>query len=182
MSQFKNIRPFMNIMPEIDDTVFIDPSAQIIGRVMIGAQSSVWPQVSVRGDVNFIRIGDKTNIQDNSSLHVTRPSENDPEGYPLIIGNGVTVGHSVTLHACTIGDHCLVGMGAVILDGAVLHDKVFLAAGSLVPPGKELEGGYLWRGSPAQKARKLTDEEMAWLEASADNYVLLKDEYMKEAG
>ena len=173
-----NIRPYRNWSPQLDGSVYIDPSAQVIGRTTIGNDSSVWPLVTVRGDVNFIQIGTRTNIQDNSVLHVARPTEENSEGYALIIGDDVTVGHGAILHACTIGHRNLIGMGAKVLDGAVLGDDLLLAAGSLVPPGKQLEGGYLWRGSPAVRARELTNSELEWLKISADNYVRLKNEYL----
>lgn len=173
-----NIRPYRDWSPQLDESVYIDPSAQVIGRTTIGSDSSVWPLVTVRGDVNFIRIGARTNIQDNSVLHVARPTEENSEGYALIIGDDVTVGHGAILHACTIGHRNLIGMGAKVLDGAVLGDDLLLAAGSLVPPGKQLEGGYLWRGSPVKKARPLTEEEIQFLKASAEHYVRLKDEYL----
>jgi len=135
-----NIRVYREWAPKIAESAFIDPSAQIIGRTVIGVDSSIWPLVSVRGDVHYIEIGERSNIQDNSSLHVTQPNKIAPDGYPLIIGDEVTVGHSCTLHACTIGNRCLIGMGSTILDGAVLEDEVFLAAGSLVSPGKKTRG------------------------------------------
>ncbi len=173
-----NIRPYRNWSPEFDDSVYIDPSAQVIGRTTVGSDSSIWPLVAVRGDVNYIVIGERTNIQDNSVLHVARPTEKVEQGYPLLIGDEVTVGHGAILHACTVGDRCLVGMGATVLDGAVLEDEVLLAAGSLVPPGKRLEGGFLWRGAPVSRARALSQDEIAWLKASAGHYVRLKNEYL----
>ena len=173
-----NIRPYREWSPQFDESVFIDPSAQVIGRTRIGQDSSIWPLVAVRGDVNFIEIGEHTNVQDNSVLHVARPTEKNRDGFALVIGDDVTVGHGAILHACRVGDRCLIGMGATVLDGAVLEDEVLLAAGSLVPPGKRLEGGYLWRGSPALKARALTVEEIAFLKESAIHYVRLKDEYL----
>lgn len=178
MSPSATLRPFQGKHPQIDPTAYVDPMATVIGPAEIAADCSIWPMVSVRCDVHAIRIGARSNIQDNSCLHVTGPAEPWPEGHPLIIGEDVTVGHGVILHGCTIRDRCLVGMGAIVLDGAVLEEEVFLAAGSLVSPGKILEGGYLWRGSPAQKARPLTDAERAWLRISADNYVRLKNEYL----
>lgn len=174
------IRDFEKKTPKIAASAFIDEMAVVIGDVEIGEDASVWPTSVVRGDVNAIRIGAKTNIQDGSVLHVTHDSEYAPGGFPLVIGEGVTVGHKVILHACTIGDYCLVGMGSTVLDGAVLEDKVMLGANSLVSPGKVLESGYLYLGSPATKARKLKDSELAWLEYSAAHYVVLKNRYQAE--
>ncbi|MDT8405163.1 MAG: gamma carbonic anhydrase family protein [Sulfuriflexus sp.] len=171
------IRDFEKHRPQIAASAFIDETAVVIGDVEIGDDVSVWPTSVVRGDVNSIRIGAKTNIQDGSVLHVTHDSEHAPGGYPLHIGEGVTVGHRVILHACTIGDYCLVGMGATVLDGAILEDKVMLGANSLVSPGKVLEGGNLYLGSPARKVRRLRDSELAWLEYSAAHYVVLKNRY-----
>ena len=175
------IRNFENHTPKIAASAFVDDMAVVIGDVEIGEDVSVWPTTVIRGDVNKIRIGAKTNVQDGSVLHVTHDSEYAPGGYPLVIGEGVTIGHKVILHACTIGDYCLVGMGSTVLDGAVLEDKVMLGANSLVPPGKVLESGYLYLGSPATKARKLKDSELGWLEYSAAHYVVLKNRYQSEA-
>jgi len=175
-----NIRNFENHKPTIADSAYIDEQAVVIGDVVIGEDVSVWPTSVIRGDVNSIRIGSKTNVQDGSVLHVTHDSEYAPGGYPLKIGEGVTIGHKVILHACTIGDYCLVGMGSTVLDGAILEDKVMLGANSLVSPGKVLESGYLYLGSPATKARKLKDSELAWLEYSAAHYVVLKNRYQAE--
>ncbi len=173
------IRAFKGIRPTLDPSAYIDEAACVIGDVVIGADSSVWPNTTIRGDVNHIRIGARTNIQDNSVLHVTAPNADHPAGFPLIIGNGVTVGHGVVLHACTVEDDCLVGMGAIVLDGAILRKNVLLAAGSLVPPGKELEGGYLWVGSPVKRSRPLTEKEIQWFSHSARHYEKLKNEYLK---
>jgi carbonic anhydrase/acetyltransferase-like protein (isoleucine patch superfamily) len=171
------IRDFEKHTPKIAATAYIDDMAAVIGDVEIGEEVSVWPTCVIRGDVNSIRIGDRSNIQDGSVLHVTHDSEYAPGGFPLKIGKDVTVGHKVILHACTIGDYCLVGMGSTVLDGAVLEDKVMLGANSLVSPGKVLESGYLYLGSPARKVRKLKAEEQAWLEYSAAHYVALKNRY-----
>lgn len=171
------IRDFEKQTPKIAASAYIDDMAVVIGDVEIGDDVSVWPASVIRGDVNSIRIGARTNIQDGSVLHVTHDSEYAPGGFPLKIGEGVTVGHKVILHACTIGDYCLVGMGSTVLDGAVLEDKVMLGANSLVSPGKVLESGYLYLGSPAQKIRKLKAGELAWLEYSASHYVSLKNRY-----
>ncbi len=174
-----SIRDYKEHSPIIAAGVFIDESAQVIGRVEIGRDCSIWPNTTVRGDVNWIRIGSCSNVQDGSVLHVTHDhAEKHPGGYPLIVGDNVTVGHNVVLHGCTIDDNCLIGMGAIILDGAHLEKNVFLAAGALVAPNKRLESGYLYVGSPAKKARQLSEEEIAGLQYSADHYVKLKNDYL----
>lgn len=173
-----HLRPYKGISPDIGEGSFIDPMSTIIGDVVIGQDCSVWPMVSIRGDVHAIRIGNRSNIQDGSVLHVTHRHPDAPEGFPLTIGDDVTVGHNVTLHGCTIGNRCLVGMGSTVLDGAVLEEGVLLGAGSLVPPGKTLEGGYLWVGAPVKRVRTLNDKEQKWLEYSAGHYCRLKDDYL----
>ncbi len=175
-----NIRAFSGSTPKLADDVWVDESAVIIGDVEIGSGSSIWPTTVIRGDVNYIRIGNNTNIQDGSVLHVTHASPLAPEGCPLIIGNGVTAGHKVILHGCTVGDHCLIGMGAVVMDGAIIEPKVIVAAGSLVTEGKVLEGGYLWRGSPATKARPLSEKELSFLEYVSGHYTKLARIYSEE--
>ncbi len=175
----KNIRAFEGFIPQIDETVFIDESAVVIGKVVIAKDSSVWPCCSIRGDIHTIRIGERTNIQDGSILHVTHDSDFAPGGFKLTVGNDVTVGHNVVLHACTVEDLCLIGMGSVLLDGSVVQSGAQVGAGSLVPPNKVLEGGYLWLGSPVKKVRELTDKEKAFLGYSASQYVKLKARHMK---
>ena len=172
-----SIRSFQGIKPKIADSAYIDEDAVIIGDVTIGADSSVWPTVTIRGDVHKISIGNRTNIQDGSVLHVTADNEYNPGGFPLTVGDGVTVGHKAILHACTVEDYALVGMGAIILDGATIRAKALVGAGSVVGPGKDIEGGYLWLGSPAKKIRLLTEKELAYLEYSAQHYVNLKNKY-----
>lgn len=172
------IRKFEQYTPQIAESAFIDASAVVTGNVVIGADSSVWPMCSVRGDIHSIRIGERTNIQDGSILHVSHDSEFAPGGYPLTIGNDVTVGHNAVVHACTVEDMCLIGIGAVVLDGAVVKSGAMVGAGSLVPPGKELEGGYLWLGTPVKRARELTDTEKAFLEYSAAHYVEVKNRHI----
>jgi carbonic anhydrase/acetyltransferase-like protein (isoleucine patch superfamily) len=172
------IRPYQGILPTLGRNVFIDESAVVIGQVTLGDDASVWPQCSVRGDVNRIVIGARSNIQDNTVMHVTHDHAAVPGGTPCIVGDGVTVGHQCVLHACTIGNRCLIGMGSIVLDGAVLHDGVFLGAGSLVTEGKELKGGYLYVGRPAKRLRELTAQEKAWFEYSARHYVKLKNDYL----
>lgn len=171
------IRNFEQFKPLIADTAFVDDSAVVTGNVVIGADSSVWPMCSVRGDIHSIRIGERTNIQDGSILHVTHDSEFAPGGNALSIGCDVTVGHNAVVHACTVEDLCLIGMGSVLLDGSVVRSGVIIGAGSLVPPGKELDSGFLWLGSPVKRARELTDREKAFLEYSASHYVDLKNRH-----
>lgn len=168
-----SIRTYLDHTPDIADSAFIDESAVVTGRVSIGEDASVWPLCSVRGDVHDIRIGARTNIQDNSVLHVTHDGDYAPGGYPLIIGDDVTVGHGVIVHACTVGNRCLIGMGSIVLDGAIIEDEVMLGAGSLVSPRKTLESGYLYVGSPAKKVRELNDKERAFFKYSAEHYVKL---------
>ena len=172
------IRKFEQYTPEIAESAFVDESAVVTGNVVIGADSSIWPMCSVRGDIHYIRIGERTNIQDGSVLHVSHDSEFAPGGYALTIGNDVTVGHNAVVHACSVEDMCLIGIGAVLLDGAVVKSGAIVGAGSLVPPGKELEGGYLWLGSPVKKLRELTEKEKAFLEYSAAHYVDVKNRHM----
>ncbi|CPR16540.1 carbonic anhydrase, family 3 [Brenneria goodwinii] len=166
------------MFPIIGENVMIDASSVVIGKVTLGNDVSIWPLVAIRGDVNDIHIGARSNIQDGSVLHITHGSEKNPEGNPLIIGEDVTVGHKAMLHGCTIGNRVLVGMGSIILDGAVIEDDVMIGAGSLVPPRKHLESGYLYLGSPAKKIRPLSQEEIEGLEYSAANYVRWKNDYI----
>ena len=172
------IRSFNNNKPKIHKTAYIDKQSTVIGDVTIGEDSAIWPQVVARGDINSITIGKRTNVQDGSILHVTHISEFCPSGYPLSIGNDVTIGHSAVIHACTIKDTVLIGMGSIILDGAVINSNCMLAAGALVGPGKELESGFLYVGSPAKKLRELSDRELDFLLYSAKGYVDLKNQYM----
>lgn len=173
------IRRFEGHTPRIHASAFVDEQAMVCGQVAIGADSSIWPMTVVRGDINTIVIGERTNIQDGSVLHVTHDSEHAPGGAPLAVGNDVTVGHRVVLHACTVEDFCLIGMGAVVLDGAVIRAGAMIAAGALVPPNKDLEGGYLYVGAPARRARELTEQEKRFLEYSAQHYARLKDRHLK---
>lgn len=173
------IREFENHLPNIAATAYIDPMALVIGEVTIGEYASLWPMVVARGDIHRITIGARTNVQDNTVLHVTHDGRFNPGGYALTIGEDVTIGHQATLHGCTIEHHCLIGMGAIVLDGAILQPYTLLAAGSLVSPAKELEGGYLWRGQPAKKIRPLTAEEEEYFDYSAAHYVQLAQKYKK---
>jgi carbonic anhydrase/acetyltransferase-like protein (isoleucine patch superfamily) len=149
--------------------------------VEIGEGSSVWPMTVIRGDIHRIRIGKRTSVQDGSVLHVTHAGPYNPDGFPLIIGDDVTIGHKVMLHGCTIGNRILIGMAAVIMDGAVVHDEVIIAAGTLVPPGKVLESGFLYKGSPVRKDRPLTDKEMTFFHYTAKRYVDLAARYLDES-
>ena len=135
------IRSYKGIIPQLGERVYVDSSAVIVGDITLGDDASVWPLVAARGDVNHIQIGARSNIQDGSVLHVTHKNAENPDGYPLLIGDDVTVGHKVMLHGCTIGDRVLVGMGAIVLDGVVVESDVMIGAGSLVPPGKVLQSG-----------------------------------------
>ncbi len=159
------IYEFLKRTPEFDETVFVAPSADIIGDVKIGKESSVWFNVTIRGDVNFIEIGDQSNVQDNVCIHVMNQTG------PTKIGNQVTIGHGAVVHGCTIKDRVLIGINATILDEVIIEPDVIVAAGSLVPPGKTLESGYMYMGSPAKAVRKLTDEEIKSIPNYAANYV-----------
>lgn len=172
-----NIREFGGNRPKIADDVMVDPTAVIIGDVEIGSGSSVWPLVVIRGDIHRIRIGERTNIQDGSILHVTHDGEYTPGGHPLEIADDVTVGHKVTLHGCRVESHCLIGIGSIVLDGAVVESETILGAGSLVTPGKRLESGSLWVGSPVRRVRPLTDTEKKQLRYSPQNYAKLAERY-----
>ena len=171
------IRSYAGKTPEIAASAYVDESALVIGDVKIGADSSIWPMTVVRGDVHSITIGRCTNIQDASVLHVTHDGKFSPGGFPLRVGDYVTAGHRVTLHACSVGNYCLIGMSATIMDGAVLEDKIIIGAGSLVPTGKVLEGGYLYVGSPVKRVRELNEKELEFLEYSAAHYVQVKNSY-----
>ena len=173
-----SIRSDREWMPAVGARAWVDPAATVIGRVEIGADSSIWPGAVLRGDVNFIRIGARTSIQDGSILHVASDRLAGGGGIPLLVGEDCMVGHRVILHACTIGNRCLIGMGAILMDGAVLGDEVMVGAGTLVPAGKNLPTRTLWVGSPARQSRKLTEKEIAYLAESAAHYVALKNEYL----
>jgi carbonic anhydrase/acetyltransferase-like protein (isoleucine patch superfamily) len=176
-STLVSIRIFDNIWPTIHTEAYVDPQASVIGRVTLGANVSIWPFASVRGDLLPITIGDYSNIQDNSTLHTTQASSFNPSGYGLSIGQYVTVGHGVILHGCTLHNLILVGMGSIILDGAIIEDEVIIGAGSIVPPGKHLTSGSLWLGSPAKEIRKLKPEEIAFMKWNAEKYVETKRKY-----
>ena len=159
------IAAFMDVVPEIDSTAFIAPTAAVIGAVRIGANSSVWHQVTMRGDNNYITVGENTNIQDNSCVHI------DSVKLPTIIGSNVTIGHSAIIHACTIEDRGFVGMGSIVMDGAVIESGGMLAAGAMLTPGKVIPKGELWAGRPAVRMRDLTEQDIAMNHRSASHYV-----------
>lgn len=174
------IRSFQNKVPSQGERVFVDPASTVIGDVALGDDSSVWPGAVVRGDMHRIVIGARTSVQDNAVLHITHDSAFNPGGFPLTLGDDVTVGHQAMLHGCTIGDRVMIGMQTMIMDGAVVESDVMLAAGSLVSPGKRLASGWLYRGRPARPVRELTAKEIEFLPYVAGNYVKLKDQYLAE--
>ena len=173
-----SLRSFKQHSPQLGDRVYIDPAATVIGNVVLGDDCSVWPAAVIRGDMHSIRVGARTSVQDNAVLHITHASDFNPGGWPLTIGDDVTIGHGACLHGCSIGNRVLVGIGATVLDGAVVEDEVVIAAGALVPPGRTLPSGYLYVGSPAKQARPLKPAEKAFFTYSANNYVKLKNEYL----
>ncbi len=172
------ISPYLDAMPVLGDRIYLHPSCQVIGDVIIGDDSSVWCNTVLRGDVNRIVIGRGTNVQDLSMGHVSHKTAEKPGGSPLIVGDYVTIGHGVILHGCSIGNECLIGMGSIILDDAVIPERVVIGAGSLVTQGKTLESGMLYMGRPAKAVRPLTEEELAYLMYSAKHYMKLKDDYL----
>lgn len=175
------IRAYLNHVPQLGERVYVDEAAVVIGKVSLADEVSIWCGAVVRGDVNTIQIGKRSNVQDGSVLHVTGGSTNHPAGSPLIIGEDVTIGHHVTLHGCIIGNRVLVGMGAIVLDDAVIEDDVMIGAGSLVPPRKRLQSGLMYMGSPAKAVRELTEAEKAFLRQSAQNYVATAAAYRQMA-
>ncbi|MBF0293883.1 MAG: gamma carbonic anhydrase family protein [Magnetococcales bacterium] len=164
------IHSFEGIFPTIDPSAFVHPDAVVIGDVHIGPRASIWPGVVIRGDVNAIRIGADSNVQDGSILHVTRATDKHPQGIPLRIGNGVIIGHRVVLHACDLHNGCMIGMGAIVLDGAVVESEAMVGAGALVAPGKTVPSRELWFGTPAKLLRALSGEEIAAMRATVENY------------
>lgn len=174
-----SIRPFEDKTPRLGARVYVDPAACVIGDVELGDDASVWPGTVIRGDVNFIRIGARTNIQDGTVIHVTHEGPyTQPGGLPTRIANDVTIGHAAVIHACTIGEFALIGMKAIILDGATVERFGFVGAGAVVPPGKTVGEGELWLGNPAKCVRKLGEREIEQLQYSAGHYVRLKDRYL----
>jgi len=175
-----SLRPFKGILPTLGARAYVDPAASVIGDVVLGDDVSIWPGAVLRGDVNHIRVGARSNIQDGTIVHVTHDGPYSPGGFPTLIGEGVTIGHAAVIHACTIEDYCLIGMHAIVLDGAVIKQHGFLGAGSVLPPGKVVGEGELWLGNPAKCVRLLTDKQIEQLHYSADHYVRLKDVYLAE--
>ena len=174
------IRKYQGIAPTLGREVYVDELALVLGQVTLGDDASIWPFAVLRGDVNRISVGARTSIQDNTVVHVTHDGPYTPGGVATIIGDDVTVGHSVTLHACTIGNRVLIGMGAIVLDRVVIEDDVMVAAGSLVSPGKTLKSGWLYKGSPAAPARELSASELENLRYSAQNYVRVKNQHLQD--
>jgi carbonic anhydrase/acetyltransferase-like protein (isoleucine patch superfamily) len=175
------LRSYQGIEPQLGERVYIDPASVVIGNVVLGDDCSVWPMTVIRGDMHRIRIGARTSVQDGSVLHITHASDFSPGGFPLTIGDDVTIGHKAILHGCTLGSRILVGMGAIVMDGAVVEDEVIIAAGAVVTPGKHLESGYVYAGNPAKALRPLKDKERAFFPYTAGNYVKLKDRFLAEA-
>lgn len=175
--QMKNMRSYRGVTPRLGHRVYVDPAATVIGDVVLGDDVSLWPGAVLRGDVNHIRVGAKTSIQDGSIVHVAHAGPYGP-GFPCLIGEGVTIGHAAVVHACTIGDYCLIGMHATVMDGAVVGNYGFLGAGSMLPPGKVVGERELWLGNPARFVRVLSDVQIEQLRYSAEHYVRLKDEYL----
>jgi carbonic anhydrase/acetyltransferase-like protein (isoleucine patch superfamily) len=175
------MRPYLGKLPVLGARAYVDPAATVIGDVVLGDDASVWPGTIVRGDVNFIRIGARTNIQDGSILHVTHAGPYTGDGLPCIIGSDVTIGHAAVIHACTIEDACLIGMHATVLDGAVVKKHGFVAAGAVIAPGKVVGEGELWMGNPARRVRVLDAAQIEQLYYSAAHYVKLKDRYLEQS-
>lgn len=175
-----SIRSFKGLKPRLGQQVFVDLTAIIIGDVTLGDDCSVWPNTVIRGDMHTIKIGTRCSIQDGSVLHITHASDYNPGGYPLILGDDVTVGHMAMLHGCTIGSRVLIGMQAMVMDGVIIEDDVVLGAGSLVPSGKVLKSGHLYVGRPAKMVRPLTQKELSYFSYTAGNYVKLKNEHLAE--
>lgn len=168
------LRPYRGVMPKIAASAYIDPSAQVIGDVVIGERSSVWPNTTVRGDVNYIRIGDESNVQDNCCLHVQR------DEWPLILGNRVSIAHSVTVHGCVVEDDCLIGIGSIVLNGARIGSGSIIAAGALVTEGMQVPPGSVVMGMPGKIRRAATDEDRALIRKHAENYVRYRQTYLDE--
>lgn len=172
------LREFRGVKPQVGNSVYIDQASVVIGQVTIGDDCSVWPLAVLRGDMHTITIGNRTNVQDGAVLHITHAGPYNASGWPLSIGDDVTIGHQAVVHGCTVGSRVLIGMGAVLMDGVVVEDDVIVAAGALVPPGKVLRSGWIYKGNPCQASRELTPEERQFFQYSAKTYVDLKNQYM----
>jgi carbonic anhydrase/acetyltransferase-like protein (isoleucine patch superfamily) len=175
-----SLRSHRGIAPQLGQRVYVDPAATVIGDVTLGDDVSVWPGAVIRGDMHSIKVGARSNVQDNSVLHITHASEYNPGGWPLVIGEDVVVGHRAIVHGCTVGNRVLVGNGAIVNDGAVVEDEVIIGAGCMVPPGKTLQSGHVYVGNPCRQLRPLTQQEKDFFRYSAAHYVKLKDEYLAE--
>jgi carbonic anhydrase/acetyltransferase-like protein (isoleucine patch superfamily) len=174
-----SLRPYLDAFPSLGERVYVDPAATVIGAVTLGDDVSIWPGCVVRGDVNSIVIGARTNVQDGTIVHVTHEGPfTRPGGLPTVIANDVTIGHGAIVHACTIDEFALIGMGAKILDGARVSRFGFVGAGAVIAPGKVVGEGELWVGNPARLARTLSEREIEQLQYSAQHYVRLKDRYL----
>jgi len=173
-----HIRPHGGIWPKIGERAYVDPQACVIGRVTLGDDASVWPMAVLRGDVHTIEVGARTSVQDGAVLHVTHDGPYKPGGYPLVIGEDVTIGHRAMLHGCQVGNRCLIGMGAIVLDGVEIEDDVMIGAGALIAPRTRVTSRTLWLGSPARKARNLSAAELESLKYSAAHYVRVKNGYI----
>ncbi len=174
----QNLRPYQNTRPSLGARVYVDPAASVIGAVLLGDDVSIWPGAVLRGDVQRIEVGARSNVQDGAVLHVTHDGPFTPRGTPCLIGCEVTIGHGAVVHACTVGAHVLIGMHATVLDGAVIGHHALIGAGSLIAPGKHVGAGELWVGNPARRVRGLSDLEIEQLKYSAAHYVRLKDSYL----
>ena len=175
------IRPYRGTTPVLGARVFVDPTAVVLGDVQLGDDCSVWPLAVIRGDMHRIRLGARVSVQDGAVLHITHASDYNPGGFPLVIGDDVTIAHQAMLHGCTIGSRVLIGMKAMVMDGAVVEDEVIIAAGAMVPPGKVCESGHVYMGSPAKQARPITEKERSFFRYTAANYAKLKDFHRAEA-
>lgn len=174
------IRTYQGQKPRLGQRVYVDVGAHLIGDVELGDDVSLWPGTVVRGDVNYIRIGARTNVQDGTIIHVSHDGPfTRPGGYPTIIGSDVTIGHGAIVHACVIEDGCLIGMGATVLDGATIRKNGFVGAGAVIAPGKTVGERELWLGNPAKLVRVLSDRDVESLYYSATHYVKLKDRYLE---
>jgi len=173
------LRAYLDKLPSLGEGVYVDPTALVIGDVTVGAHASLWPMTVVRGDVNHIRIGARSNVQDGSVLHVSRPFPGRAAGWPLEVGEEVTIGHQVVIHGCTIGNRCLIGIGSIVLDGVVVEDEVMIGAGSVVTPGKRLVSRGLYLGNPARRVRELTAAEIERFPVVARHYVDLQRDYAR---